>query len=93
MAVEGAWFITPHAVRRYIELVDRSLSYEEARAALIRASLAAHRVKELEPGIALWRTGLPLRLRLRVAERGPGLPQLLTVMRGHDAGWGPPKCV
>jgi len=37
-------------------------------------------------GLWLWRGPNPLRLRCRVSTAGPGLPQLVTVMRGHDGG-------
>ena len=88
--IAGKWFITPHAVRRYIERVDRSASYEQALAELVRCSERARRVKEIARGVWLYREGKPRRLRFRVAvapvtaDGRPGKPQLLTVMRGHD---------
>jgi hypothetical protein len=86
----GKWFITPHAVRRYIERVDRSATYERALAELVRFSEVARPIKEIAPGVWLYRGGKPLRLRFRVAvdprrsDGSPGKPQLLTVMAGHD---------
>lgn len=93
--IAGRWFITPHAVRRYIERVRPGLDYEQALAEITEHSLTARRVKEIAPGIDLWRGAKPLRLRFRVAadQRRPdgsfGKPQLLTVMGGHD-GWRTP---
>jgi hypothetical protein len=86
----GRWFITPHAVRRYIERVDRRATYEQALAELVRFSEVAHPVKEIDPGVWLYRSGKPKRLRFKVAvaprraDGSPGLPQLLTVQAGHD---------
>jgi hypothetical protein len=87
--IAGRWFITPHAVRRYIERVDRRAGYEQALAELVRFSEVARPVKEISPGVWLFRSGKPLRLRFRVAtdQRDGEAPQLLTVMAGHDRGW------
>jgi len=82
--IAGRWFVTPHAVRRYVERVDPQLTYELALAALIRESETARRVKELEPGVWLYRGRRPRRLRFRVAENDRGAPQILTVLKGHD---------
>lgn len=84
MAVDGAWFVTPHAVRRYIERVDPSASYEGALASLVVLSTQAHPVREISPGVWQWRGPRPGRLRFRVSTHGAGLPQLVTVMRAHD---------
>jgi len=92
VAAVGRWFITPHAVARYIERVDPRASYEVALARLIAESETATRVKEIEPGVALYRGRKPRRLRYRVAETGEGLPQLLTVLSPFD-GWRPPPCL
>lgn len=83
----GKWFITPHAVKRYIERVDRRATYEQALADLVRFSEVARSIKELSPGVWLYRGGRPLRLRFTVAMGGPGLPQLVTVKTGHDVGF------
>lgn len=85
--ISGRWFITPHAVRRYIDRIDRRASYDQALRALVKHSESAHRVKEISPGVWLYRSGRPLRIRFRVAEFGPGAPQLLTVMGAHDKWW------
>ena len=80
----GRWFITPHAVRRYIERIDPSATFESALEVLISESERAHRVKAVGPDVALYRGAKPRRLRFRVAESGPGLPQLVTVLRSWD---------
>lgn len=87
--IRGRWFITPHAVRRYIERVHPELTYDEALLVLTKLSELARRVKEIEPGIALWRGPRPERLRCIVAENADGgrLPQLLTLYQGHDYEW------
>lgn len=84
MSARGQWFITPHAVRRYIERVRPGLTYEQALEELVAASLRARRLHETAPGVVLYRDGRPLRTRFRVVENGAGLPQLVTVLRG----WG-----
>lgn len=87
-SVHGRWWITPHAVRRYIERCPgaRRLSFEQALERLIVASEAAHLVKaRRNPGEELWRGGKPHRLRFIVARGNHGLPQLVTVLRGCDA--------
>lgn len=83
--VTGRWFVTPHAVQRFRERVDQHASYEDALAYLIAASARAHPVREIEPGLWLYREGKPRRLRFRVSTRGDGLPQLVTVLTAHDA--------
>jgi hypothetical protein len=85
--IAGRWFVTPHSVRRYIERVDRRATYEQALAALVSFSERARRVREISPGVWLYRGPRPQKLRFRVAEGGAGLPQLLTVMGGHDKWW------
>jgi len=83
LAARGAWFITPHAVRRYIDRIAPHLTYEQALAELIHESERAHMVKVVED-VEHWRGAKPRRLRFRVSRRGAGLPQLITVLRGHD---------
>ncbi len=83
----GKWFITPHAVRRYIDRVDRFATYEQALEVLIQWSERAKRKKEIAPGVWLYRGPRPLRLRLRVSHAGDRLPQLLTVIKSKDPGW------
>ena len=84
-AVRGAWFITPHAVRRYIERIAPHLSYGQALAELISESERAHFVRADET-CEQWRGAKPRRLRFRVARGEAGLPQLVTVLPSHDKG-------
>ncbi len=83
MTAAGRWFVTPHAVQRYRERLDRSATYEQALAQLIRWSAAAVlKHPDWHPGIDLYRSPKPWRARLYVSRRGPGLPQLVTVRLG-----------
>ena len=87
MAASGRWFITPHAVQRYIERFAPRSSYEEALSALIRESTAARRVKALPTGLVLYRGPRPRRLRFFLQEgvEAPALPILVTVLgRSED---------
>lgn len=85
--ISGEWFITPHAVRRYIERVDRFATYEQALEVLIGWSRVARPKKEIAPGVWLYRGPRPFRLRLRVSHNGGGAPQLLTVLKSKDREW------
>lgn len=85
----GNWFITPHAVERYIQRIRPGITYDQALEDLIAYSGTARRVKEWKLGVDLYRSGRPLRLRLMVGKREDGAPQLLTVYAGHDPGFGP----
>lgn len=76
----GKWFITPHAVRRYQERIDPTLTYNEALTALIRHSEKARRVKHWRDNLTLYRSGKPQRLRFLVAEDGS---TLVTVYGGR----------
>lgn len=83
-SAEGAWFITPHAVRRYQQRVER-VPYAVALNRLIGESTRAHRVRETRGGNELWRGPKPRRLRFIVGAAGAcGLPQLITVMSTFD---------
>lgn len=85
MPAKGRWFVTPHAVRRYLERVRPGLTYEQALAEIIRESWRARPVKPW--GRAhLWRGPKPRRLRYIVAPapRGRRLPVLITVYGGQD---------
>jgi len=86
MAVAGRWFITPHAVRRYIARLAPEATYEEALAALVRASHEARRVKALPTGLVLYRGPRPRRLRFFLQEdvEPPALPILVTVLGGRE---------
>lgn len=84
----GPWWITPHAVRRYIQRCPgaRRLTYDQALGRLIDEAGRAHLVKaRRNAGEELWRGGKPHRLRFVVARGNSGLPQLVTVLRGCDA--------
>ncbi len=86
----GKWFITPHAVHRYIERVRPYLGYDDALLVLAETSNWARRIRELEAGVFLWRGPRPDRLRCLVSENTcheRPLPQLLTVYTGKDPGW------
>lgn len=78
-AARGRWFITPHAVERYIERVEPGLTYEQALGRLIDLSNAARHVKtyprqpdspseKYRHGYELWRGPRPMRLRCWVAQ-------------------------
>ena len=85
----GPFFVTPHAVWRYIERVRPGISYRQALHDLIAQGRGAHRVKQLDSGHELWRGPKPRRLRLLVAPAsGGGLPQLVTILTTFD-GWTP----
>lgn len=88
MPIAGQFFVTPHAVKRYVRRVCPGLSYGRALAEIVRAVERAHRVKGLPGGAELWRGPRPDRLRIFVAPaRAPGLaPVVVTVMRGCDRG-------
>ncbi|MEN6535535.1 MAG: hypothetical protein ABFD89_17860 [Bryobacteraceae bacterium] len=77
----GKFFVTPHAVKRYIQRVHRSATYEQALGEIINELDGARFVKERN-GAELWRTGRPLRLRVVVGRSNPGLPQILTILPG-----------
>lgn len=81
--ITGPWFITPHAVRRYIERVEPGATYEQALARLVEWSRVARPNKWIG-NILQFRGPRPLRCRLRVAFGNAGAPQLLTVLKGHD---------
>jgi hypothetical protein len=87
MAASGLWFMTPHAVHRYIQRFAPQSSYEEALSALIRVSAEARRVKILPTGLVLYRGPRPRRLRFFLQENVeyPALPILVTVLgRSED---------
>lgn len=81
--IDGPWFVTPHAVRRFIERVAPGMTYEEAIATLIRASKEAKLVRtDHHPGVDVYRTPRVSGrggMRMWVSRRGPGAPQLMTV--------------
>jgi|GEM_PF-1445835 len=85
VGIAGPWFVAPHAVRQYQVRARRRYGYERALGELVAIARRARRVKPLPTGAVLYRTGRPDRWRLVVREDGPGLPQLVTVLRGHDS--------
>lgn len=91
MTARGPWFITPHAVARYIEWTACDLTYEEGLRVLLRESQLAELRKQLDSGALLYlsRIGGP---RFRFVVQQPAepdsLPQLVTVMRPYDQ-WEP----
>jgi hypothetical protein len=82
--IPGRWFITPHAVRRYIMRVRPGLTYEQGLGELIQLSERAHYVKNLDNKAQLWRAGKPIRLRFVVIPSTRGLSALVTVLTEHD---------
>ena len=79
-AMRGRWFITPHAVRRFIARINPGDTYEQALEQLIAMSERAHRTRVRPDGTEEWRGPKPLRLRFRVTREG----QLLTVLAPYE---------
>lgn len=82
--LESPFRITEHAIDRYIERIRPGIPRARALRELCAITRGAHAVKEIEPGLWLWRGPKPRRLRLRVSTREPGPPQLVTVLTAHD---------
>ena len=85
--MRGRWFISPHAVRRFISRAYNGATFEEALEKLIELSETARLIRENHtPGVDLYRTpSLPGgrgRIRLLVSRRLPGAPQLITIIVG-----------
>jgi hypothetical protein len=84
--MKGNWFISPHAVRRFIERVWPHSTYEEALDHLIEMSKVSKLVRQDHtPGVDMYRTpnqGKKRGIRLLVSRRLPGKPQLVTVLVG-----------
>lgn len=85
MAARGKFFITPHAVRRFIERIRPDLSFERALGVLIDLSSRARRVRGKGRGYEVWRTPSPERLRLIVGPGEGALPAVITVEHRCDA--------
>lgn len=88
MSARGPWFITPHAVARYIERCRPGLTYEKALEELIAHAETARYLRPVTVGnhgrCELWRTRDRRNWRLIVSREKPGLPQLVTVLgRGN----------
>ena len=87
MSATGRWFVTPHAVARYRERIDRRVSYEEALDRLLAMSAAAHRTCVREDGTEEWRVGRAhgkLRFRVQPSAQSGALPVLLSVLTAFD---------
>lgn len=84
--VRGRFFVTPHAVRRYIERCKPWLSYRRALGELISHSESAHYVRQLDSGVQYWRGAAPARLRLFVMSPLDlsNLPSLVSVLPTYD---------
>lgn len=76
--------ITEHAIDRYIERIRPTVTRGQALSELVKITTGAHPVKEIEPGLWLWRGPTPRRLRLRVDARVPSALRLVTVLTAHD---------
>lgn len=89
----GRWFVSPHAVRRFIERFAPRLDYDGALESLIEQSVTAHFVKLTRhggiDGFELWRGPKPWRARFVVHPGGSGLPVLVTVLFAFDRE---PRC-
>lgn len=88
MGATGRFFVTPHALRRYIERIRPGMCEREAREELLRYAARAKVVRRTRNKGVLMRAPRPLRFRFVV---GPGtgvLPAILTVLPPHD-GWNP----
>lgn len=85
MPAAGRYFITPHAVHRYVERVMPGLTYEQALGDMINAlERTTSSPKRLRDGMLRVRVRKPRDWFALVSDRGPGLPQVVTVMRsGH----------
>lgn len=86
MPAIGPWFITPHAVRRYLDRVEPGLTFEQALGKLIHESRTATFVRLLPSvegqRIELWRGKRPHRLRLYlVYNNAVGMPALMTLKK------------
>jgi hypothetical protein len=82
----GRFFITPHAIARYVERVHRGISYERALGEIIQIAAKAHYVKDYHGGKQYWRGPKPMRLRLLVSPAaGDELPQVMTILPAADS--------
>lgn len=77
--IEGPWFVTPHAVRRYQERRGPEMTYERARARLILESSAARFVRVDTTGAQIWRS--PTGLEMVVGAGTGDRPALMTVVQ------------
>lgn len=77
--IKGPWFITNHAVERYIQRWRPGHTRSKALRELIEASNRAQPKGILESGAQLWRGPRPMRIQMIVSSGHDGLPQLVTV--------------
>lgn len=96
------WYISAHAVRRYLSLVGREDNEREfargetelmamAERVMVNVASGASKPREIRPGLLHYRGPRPLRLGLRVSiERRPegDKPQLVDVTPSHEGGVG-----
>lgn len=78
------WYISEHAIDRYVERIDRGVTRRQAKAELVAQCLRAHFVKLLPGGLELWRGPKPRRIRLRAERTGDGVLTLATVIEAFD---------
>jgi hypothetical protein len=84
VTVAGKFWVTPHAVHRYIERVHRGIDYDRALSEIVDASETAHYVKDYNGG-QYWRCSRSFgRLRLLVNDCFDGLPQIVTILSASD---------
>lgn len=81
---EQRWFITSHAVERFLERVSR-MERRRVRGHLVEQCQGAHFVKPLACGLELWRGPSPQRMRLRVSRQGNVLV-LESILFAFDRG-------
>lgn len=79
--LSGNWYITPHAIEKYLRIHHNHLTWKAAKAELINHSYTTRYCKEINPQISLYRSPKPRRLRFIVSRRLPGLPQLITILQ------------
>lgn len=88
--IVGEWYITPHAIDRFIERVRPWWSREQAFRWLVEASQTAQLRRVDEGGVEHWQSTTAPRCRLRVTRNDHGQRVLMTVLTPHD-GWRTPK--
>lgn len=96
VSAAGRWFVTPHAVERYVERIEPGLTYDEALGRLVALSERAHFVREkvtVDFGrVEIWRGPKPTRIRCYVVPGGEGeMDVLVTVLPTFDGA--PPRTV
>jgi hypothetical protein len=82
--IDGPWFITPHALERFVALVGTTGERERDIARVACDAKRAHRVKGTRDGCEIWRGPKPLRLRFIVGPGEGDKPALVTVLPAFD---------